>query len=365
MKKSCILTFHRTLNYGAILQTYALQKTLDKLDMPNQILDYRNKRLEQRYVKKTLFSEIKKFSIRDLAFYILMGRTHNKKLKEFQYFANKFLKFSKPLLTKEDLKQISKEYDSFIVGSDQVWNYKITDFDKTYFLDFIKEAKKNSYSASFGFDKLESHKKEYSILLNDFQNISVRELQGVNIVKKLISRKAEIHIDPTLLLNKFEWEKLSNEYKISKKYILVYGINGEKNMINMAKKLAKKNNYKIVVMMYSFKWSPKIKYEWSLNPQKFLSLFMNAEYIITNSFHGTAFAINFNKIFFTELQNNKHKVNSRLFNILTLFNLENRLITKKNLENPDTEINYNTTNKILEKERTKSLKYLYKIVRGN
>jgi len=361
-KRIGIITYHRAINYGAVLQAYALQKKIKELGAECVILDYRNQKLENKHKKKGFF-DCKK--IKDFANYLLLAKNHNTKYDKFRKFAKNYLEISEPLYSLNDLKAIEEKYDRFITGSDQVWNYKINDMDVAYFLDFTKEkSKKATYAASFGISSIPNeYRQRYYNLLRDFDNILIREKQGVDIIRELLCKEAKVVLDPTLLVSKEEWYSLAKGNQFNrKKYILVYAFGGSKYIMDLAKNISKQTGYQIICISNTYKKSINTKYVKSAGPEEFLGLFKNAEYIVTNSFHGTAFSINFNKQFFTELLPESHGTNSRLQDILDLFDLRHRQILSSNINISDTQIDYSKVNKILTTERKKSLSYLERIV---
>ena len=183
------LTYHRAVNYGAILQTYALQKVLDKLGVENEVIDYRSDFIEWIY-KPFCMRKVNNFW--NFLTVIEGAPIKSRKMKQFSDFANKNIRVSKEKYTKSNISNANDVYDLFITGSDQVFNFKCSNNDKNYFLDFVKDTtKKSSYAASFGFDKIpDEHTDEYKRLLSTFENISVREQQGVNIVKESVGKEA-------------------------------------------------------------------------------------------------------------------------------------------------------------------------------
>jgi len=277
----------------------------------------------------------------------------NKKKLLFRKFINKYIK----------LKSKINDEDVFIVGSDQVWNYKITDFDDVFLLNLNeKNIKKYSYAASFGIEKIEDeYLYKYKELLLDFDFITVREHQAYKILKNQMNIESEIVLDPTLLLDASQWSKIFKKNKTENKYILMYLIIKDDKIIDFALQLSKKTGLKIIFISdHIFERVKGIKYLGFISPEKWAYLFYNAEFVVTNSFHGVAFSINFNKNFFVDLLPKAlSDVNSRIIDILKLFSLENRLIDKVTMMD---NINYKSINDILKQEKQKSLKYLKKII---
>ncbi|MDD5416930.1 MAG: polysaccharide pyruvyl transferase family protein [Candidatus Aenigmarchaeota archaeon] len=360
-KKIGILTYHRPLNYGAALQAYALQEKVKELGAKCAIIDYRNNILENRNRKLTLFTCK---TIKELMLYILRGRSYNRKLKNFRGFGEKYFNLSSTCSTKEEVKGISSDFDKFICGSDQVWNHKINGFDEVYYLNFLENPeKKNSYAASFGFKQIpEEYKSRFYSLLKDYNKLSVREHQGAKIIEQLLGYSPQVVLDPTMLLTKEKWFEIIKPYEHNKKYILVYCFSHEDKVISLAKKIAKKTGYDVISILKPYTPHLGVKYEVELAPDEFLGLFKGAEYVVTNSFHGTAFSILFNKQFFTEFLPEQLGVNSRLEDILEIFGLKSRIITNDDPAVIENKINYDPVNRILEKEREKSTNFLKQIV---
>lgn len=356
-----ILTFHNSDNYGAILQTFALQSKLTNLNYDAIIIDYvcKNKLDFYKIFKfdksKSLIRNIK--VILDSPFKLV-------KVKKISSFTGRALiKTNRTFYSSKELKDANLNYDMFICGSDQIWNYENTKFDKTYFLDFVDECnKKMSYAASFGVKIIKKeYYNEYKKLLNDIKYLSVREESGKNIVKELINIECPVVLDPTLLLNKNEWLDLIRKYKTRKyknRYILFYTIHNSVEIEKIAEKMAKKNRCKLIRInprgiIDIFK-SCKLSIP---NPIEFVDLINNAEFIITDSFHGTVFSLNLNKEFFVYLENGI-KNHSRIENILKKCNLENRIIREYRELSIPKRINYNEVNEILEYERNKSIDFI-------
>ena len=355
-KRIGILTFHRTINYGGVLQAYALKKVIERLGCECNIIDYKNQYIEKiNEVKLIKFNGVKEFLNGMLSF-----KSKKNKLEKFIEFRQVFLKPTGCIN-----EYISDEYDSFIVGSDQVWNYLLSDFDRTYFLDFVKGSrKKNAYSASFGISNIpEEIKAEYSNLLSTFNRISIRENSGLEIIKDLIDAEVSVVLDPTLLISQTEWKQF---FKISKKiykeYIILYLMIPEPNILRFTEELSRLTGCEIIYITSKVKKTINARYAREVSPTEWVELIMNAKYVVTNSFHGVAFSINFNKEFFMGLLPEPSEVNSRLENVLRLFNLEKRKINNYSKPIDFHSINYETVNNILRKERDESIRFLNSII---
>ncbi len=353
-RKNCgIITFHEAINYGAVLQAYALKKVVGRYCDVHFVRHSNNAILKRNTIAPgfpTSLGGLKRFVIKSLTYI-----PNYKKHIYFKKFRDEFL-----LDTPETFA------DFYITGSDQVWNNACTDFDKAYFLDFTDDIKKNSYSASFGFDSVPQDKvAEYRALLNGFNNISVREKTGKSIVADLLGRDVSVTLDPTLLLTKEEWSELIHpvEYK---KYLLVYAFEITDTMVSFVNEVANKKGLRILVLLPEkslWKKSPfkNAKYINYISPSDWVSYFYHADFIVTNSFHGTAFSINFNKQFAVELLPPPAKVNSRLVDALELFELERRYLSNPDILN---NVGFEKANQILAEKRRESIDYLKSIVEG-
>ena len=206
-KKTGILTFHRALSYGAVLQSYGLQNFLLKNNIDNEIVDYRCDYMidhYQRVIRKTKGNKLKGF-----LWSLYTAPDVMKARKIFNSFAEKNLKMSR-LYDKDTIKGAGPEYNNFICGSDQVWSPTCVGFDPVYFLTFANSEQKYSYAASIATKEIpENIKEEFTKRIADFRGYSLREASGKEMVEKLTGKNANVHIDPTLLLEKVDWDKLA------------------------------------------------------------------------------------------------------------------------------------------------------------
>ena len=366
MRKIGILTFQNADNYGALLQAYALKKTIKDTGHKADILNYYSPKLPKDYKifrlpkisPKDIVKKCAKFILSPFLLYIRW---------KFKGFRKQYLTDIEPVYPNK-IENYANKYDIFITGSDQVFNPRITNFDRNYFLSFSKDKNKNfSYAASFGLSLKDLSDNEKEFLkenLANFNSLSVREKQGNEIIESLLSYKSEVNIDPTLLLSKAVWQKIAVSPK-KKKYVLLYLMYKDKNIINFARKLAKTNHCKLIFISYSLDIIDRVPAKHiTPTPQEWIGLFLNAEYIVTNSFHGFAFSVNFNKKFFLGHLPSHMPVNSRLDNLLEITGLYNRLYTNfSDTDNYDTPIDWQNVNKKLESERQKSLNYLQEITK--
>lgn len=314
-----IITFHRALNYGAVLQAYALQQFLDRIGIENEIIDYRCSYIEDFYkpIKETPFSNPAMFAKE-----VVYSSKNILKRRRFEEFILQYIKVSRIVQTLDELRQMNKEYDFFVAGSDQIWNMRWSGFDTAYFLDFADDQKKYSYAASFGFDEIpEDQKDKYHTMLQSFQKLSVRENTGKKIIKDLLQREAVVHIDPTCLIEKSQWEKISIKPE-ENGYVLVYMLDKSEELLNYAERIAQERGMKIIRILDTLRKDRKHDNRGFISPAEFIGLFANAGYVITNSFHGLMFSTIFEKDFCLQYQKREGAPNSRLRDFVKAYALE-------------------------------------------
>ncbi|MDC7236752.1 MAG: polysaccharide pyruvyl transferase family protein [Sphaerochaetaceae bacterium] len=359
-QKIGILTYHTALNYGAILQAYALisylNQNFDKIEV--EVIDYRSKFLDYTYSYQKIFNVDKKlFFPKSILLY--------KKKKIFNNFILNNIKLSQNQYNIKNINDATEIYDKVIVGSDQVWNININGGDLTYFLSFLSKRKRYSYAASIGIDtvKIFENLKIKNELLN-FSAISLREPSNLNIFDQEIRTNiCDVNIDPCLLLDRISWEKIIKNHYHGGKYVLVYMIKYSSNLLVRAKEIARKEKCK-VICIGNFHGITGVKYKSNIDVSSFISLFSNADYILANSFHGTVFSILFHKNFLVEMSHNDGR-NLRLEDLLQLFGLRSRVLNRKAIDSMYNAINWNYIDKKLDEERIKSKQYLRHVIYDN
>lgn len=359
IKKVGILTFHRAINYGAVLQAYALSSILqEKYDV--NVIDYECKQISKNSIIES--SKLKK-----LIKYIIFPRMMTDKKKRINKF-NEFVRDWLPLSTpynESNIELTNGKYDMFVVGSDQVWNLRVTGNDMNYFLKFTTDYKKYSYAASFGGSPriFESKKREIKEALSSFQALLVRENDAVKYINEAgISTEAKLTCDPVFLLSSEIWIKKMNlkKTKSKKGYVFVYIVAQDDHAITFAMNLAKEKNLDVVVnQLYKGKNS-YIKGTISsmdAGPLDFLQLILNAECVVTTSFHAMAFSIIFNVDFYYELSKDANNKNSRLVSLAEIFGLHSRQIDANNKKEQN--IDWEYINNVTKKYSDESKKLLF------
>lgn len=381
-----IVTFVKCDNYGAELQAYALQWKLNQLGYDAELIDLQKIEKDLASNASSILPAIKNrfkvygwkapFEIGKLVVDVLQRKLAAKKNesnaeekhKLFLDFFDKFIRHSNRYYTIEEIRHATDlPYDVYIAGSDQIWNYMHNDNLDVYFLEFAKEfgARRISYAASISAASIPAkYQDEYRNLLKNIQYLSVRELHGAKLIKELTGRDVEVVLDPTLLVTSEEW--LNNVAKnplSGEKYVLVYTLSGSKYIQELCDNIAGCLGCKVVNMKINFRKddSEKMTDLFDLGPQEWVGLISGASYVVTDSFHGTAFSINFNKPF-TTLVNPVSNMNSRVLSILKIMGLEDRIIYDDGTRKMPKElyVDYTEVNKRMEEWRHKSLSFIKK-----
>ncbi len=383
MKKVGIVSCYFKDNYGSMLQAYATKKILDKNEIPNETInikynkDFKNGKRKYYLSQITNFKFIKnklgmvKLKI-DKKLNKQLGKNIAIRTQKYKEFRKEF-NLSRSNNTFKDLTNQAKElYSDVIVGSDQLW-LPVNVVADYYTLNWVPdEINKISYSTSFGFSSIPNKYVElYRNFLNRINYLSTREESGVQIIKDIVARDAKLVCDPTILLTKDEWhEESSKERKYDEKYILCYFLGNNIEHRKFAERLRKKTGYKIVSLNHADEY---VKYSdefcdyapFDIGPREWISLIENAEYVCTDSFHGTVFSILFNKMFFDfRRHNNKSKVstNSRIDSLLDVAGIskERILVGNEDIDKVLTyKIDYNKVNENINKFREDSQKWLF------
>lgn len=362
--KILITTMHRGLNYGSALQVYALSEVLKKLNHTPIILDYIPKRIKTSVVFNSHLATLACIHSNIYQKYNALRGVLILIISNYQYgrFFKKHLHLTQKIYTTEGIEDKIPPVDVYMTGSDQVWNSTHNQgIDKFFFLDFLPEnAKRIAYAASFGKSELDPWEiEETQTLLKRYQTISVREKSGLNILQSLGISNGQHVLDPTLLLDKEEWEKKCLPLNIKEKYVLIYSVESNKNkLIEYAKSIAKALNLKIYMVEWGVKKHPGVdKMICNISPLTLMSYFIQADYIVASSFHGTAFSINLNKPFISVAP---ERFNTRVDSLLAATKLEDRLIKDNgfNLTKALEPINYIQVNNRMQEQRKHSYSFL-------
>ncbi|MDD2391371.1 MAG: polysaccharide pyruvyl transferase family protein [Bacilli bacterium] len=361
MKKIGIITFHCADNLGAVLQVYALQKKINKLGLESEVIDFKPLELLYPYGLKNL-KDVKKRgfikTIKSIVVLIIRRKVKNKR-DVFKKFREKYLVISKQTYYEsEDLNANPPQYDYYITGSDQVWNPDFFEkIGKSYFLDFASPSStKISYAASITKKMDDSFNDVFKKNIDRFDFISIRESEHVRFLKNLTEKPITVALDPTLLLDKEDYNVLLSKSKIKEKYILVYDLEYNEELVKLANKISEEKGYKIVSYSDHKNYENRIKTFRYEGPSEFISYLENAEFVLTTSFHGVAFSVIFKKPFYTI----PHKTRgTRMIDLLNSIGLEDRIVYNfDDLESINYELDYSKPFELLNKRREESSNFL-------
>lgn len=354
MKKVGIITLYDIKNYGNRLQAYALYRVIKKLNCePVEIIHY------EKGLKAFLKKNIKRNRFLTVCSQFIIGILRGNKLKKVIKKCNRlnlFSVFTRKIKSKTVFSD-NKKIDYYVCGSDQIWNPNFAG-QSSYFAAFSDKEKRISYAASFGISELpEKVIDRFKKNLNDMKAISVREAAGAKIVKELTGRDALVAIDPTLMLDKKDWEEVAKkpEFDIPEKYILVYFLGEfEGENLEYVEKLAEENNMKVILLNLK----KENDYWYSTGPSEFIWLIENASLVCTDSFHASVFSILMETPFVAFKRVYKdNDMNSRFETLLGMFGLTDRFIGAVQT-GEEFKTDYSQVSEILNKERQKSLDYL-------
>lgn len=345
MKKIGLITYHNPCNYGATLQALATVKFFKDRNFDIEVIDYTPsskrgfgklgstiKSINGNYAKKICVGIIKNFSYRKMS-------------KSFNRNIDGLFPLSRKYDSIEELRKEPPIVDYYCTGSDQVWNnYYTKQFEEAFFLDFATDNKLCfSYSSSFGKSKFNNKElKEIDKKLKKYKFVTVREKDGLAILRRIGFEKAAQILDPTLMLNREQWNDYVTPNVKAKKYILVYQLHGSSNTIEIAKRFARERGLKIVkisTMYHHLRFGVKNLMLPSF--QEFLGYIKNADYVITDSFHGVAFSLIFKKKIGITLPEN---FSNRITSLLSQIEGENLIV--KNYRKWEKEIDKVSLDKI-------------------
>lgn len=365
-KRVGIITMHKIYNFGSALQAYALQHIVTALGYDAELIDYKFPNVFHGVREKGLLEKIK----------IYVGKTLGlsvgfKTLKVYDKFWKQFFNLSPLYDSPQKLKNNPPKYDVYVTGSDQVWNTDYTKNDYSFLLDFIHNVKKIAYAPSFSKNTIDTqHIDSFKRYLTQYDSLSVREKSGVNIVSELVQKNCSVVLDPTLLVTKEQWNKVADTAKDNykgKKYILLYiqkySFDPSSAIVKLVKRIQQKLNIPVVAFRSMEHVGLSCEVVDGIGPVQFLHLVRNASYIVTASFHGTAFAINYGIPFSTMIKSESFN-DDRQLNLVNMFELKDRMVRMDDdVDNIDLSMSYDRANDLLAQWREHSMNYLQAALR--
>lgn len=362
---------YKDYNYGTVLQAFALYKKLDYLGVKSEYIDY------TASSGLPVWKRICRYFLHPIQ---LWRRLFHKKevnpivafLQSDAFYANKveYDKFIAKIPCSErydinTIKQSDKKYSLFIVGSDQTWSPFLNDTNSLYFLNFTEDRKKNSYAPSLGTSNLsDDYKQLLKKKISHFNHASCREHFGAQLLTELTGKEVIEVLDPTLLLTDEDWKLCEQPVEdLPEHFILVYQLGTRSAIRNYAQMLSKEKGLPIVSLLtneYTKSWDSVID---GIGPAQFLWLIHHADYVVTDSFHGTMFSINFKKQFFsfTKVEGDENEFdNIRLLDALSKYGIEDRII--KVFDNQPKEVDYSKLYPVLNEKRKDSISYMKSLI---
>ncbi len=335
-----IVTFHRAINYGAVLQAYALEKFIKNgLCCKNvEIIDYQKQAQKEAY--KLFRPNNSLLSIVQNLYTLLNINSLNAKYRKYRSFVEKYIDLSSNSYDDTNTELLSKDstrYSYLISGSDQIWNVRMSDFDESYFLAFNNNAEKIAYAPSLGRLDFTPLEEEYFIrYLKTYNILSVREYQSSEYLKKFYSKEIPVLMDPVFLLSAKEWNEISIKPNVSEKYILFYSLGNVAGIRKFVKKLSRETGIKVVTILKSLRdVFSGFEKRFDAGPQDFLGLISNAEYVVTDSFHAVSFSLIYHRKFwaFSSSESAGERGSwTRIPNLLNIAGLENRILNADNCD---------------------------------
>lgn len=363
--KTATITFHSAYNYGSMLQAFALQKIIQKLECDNDIINLRTeiqkfmydyKSCKGNFVKRTVYKIVILPFAKDLA----------KRGDLFELFLERELKLTQEYSSYEELKYSALKYDCFIAGSDQIWNTSAYDFDESYLLSFIKTGKKIAYAVSVGpnIEKVFSNSRKLKKELPLFTHISVREDGTRRIIKDLTGKDTELVLDPTLLLDVDDWKNYSNQRgnisDVNDEYALMYSPFLRNEVVKAARIIHSIHKVNVINTIFFPRRPilPGIQNRFATGPWEFIHLLEKSKFVISGSYHAVAFSILFHKPFIAIDGMHDNRIKTLLENT----GLINRSVSSDNLYSLDMDFisncNFDVAERYLKLERKRSIEYL-------
>ena len=325
------ITCHDVYNHGASLQAYALQTYLESLGHHVEIIDYKPDYLSSEYKLWVVANPVyDKPFIRLLYLMVkLPNRLYSlKRKKAFDSFTKNYLKLTNHRFeTYDQLNEAGLDADVFIAGSDQIWNTFLPNgTDPAFYLDFTpKTSKRISYAASFATEDVVEEKKMFVCkMLQNFDFVSIRERCSLPLLESLGRKDGTVVSDPVFLLPRDQWNELLPEESIKEMYLLVYDTEQSDSLRRTALRIAKEKKLKIYNVS-AFRMGYADKDLWASSPLEFVRLIRDAKYVVSNSFHATAFSLIFERDFC--VINRSERINERMKSLLQDLSLEKRLVT--------------------------------------
>lgn len=364
--KVAVITRHAITNYGSLLQAFATQQVIENLGHTCEIIDYIRDDESYSQHEKTLLARKPKWNRNPIKKAIYLALRQPESIasgRRFEAEQSKYLHLTKRYASPDELLKDKPIADVYMTGSDQVWGpVENGSYDSSYCLSFTNDSDKRiAYAASFGRTEMTREVDDYlKKWLSRYRYIGVREDSAVSLLNNMGIGSVQV-LDPTLLLDSVFWSKIAKPIE-ENKYVLVYQLHNDKRVGGYAAQVAKAFGLPLIRVSTSFhQISREGKLIWCPEIGEFLSYIKNAACMVTDSFHGTAFAINFNTPFVEVLPNNK--TGTRNMSILKLTGLSDRILRdNEDIALAKEKIDYSRANRIIKEKRKDSLNVLKNMI---
>lgn len=361
------ITYHMSDNFGSVLQAYALNRLLNLLGFNSYIINYQKASVRELY--KIIQPPTSLYNVLTDIYHLFYYSKLRSRQVRYSAFRENYLALSDEIYSsREQLQSKPPHADVYICGSDQIWNSSIVDFDDSYLLDFVKEGRKISYAAS-GISASTTQDKlaHISQLITTFDAVSVREKIAQNRLSAISAKAIAYVLDPVFLLSQEEWSGICVKPK-EKHYMFCYFAGGvSKEFEHYTRELAKKQHMRRVILMPEWRnlYRPGKK-AYEFGPIEFLSYLQNADFVCTNSFHGTAFSIIFNRPFVVGMH--APYTDQRIRSLLEDCSLGYReidpsaqeIVDLEDLFNPD----FSIANRVIEEKRKECILWISNAIEG-
>lgn len=362
MKKSVgIITMHKIYNFGSALQAYALMRVICDLGYETELIDYQFPNAYHGVRKKNFIKRLKNWIGRRLS--LTQGFAT---LNAYDRYWKSFFCLSVPYTSPKMLKENPPRYDVYVTGSDQVWNTDYTKDDSSFLLAFVKDGKKIAYAPSFSKSTLDDRYVDmFKTYLSQYDSLSVREESGVELIRNLIQRESSVVLDPTLLLTRDEWNKVADteedHYK-GRRYIFLYiqkySFDPSESIVKLVKTVKERLGLPVVSFGSMEHVGLSCEVVNGVGPIQFLHLVRNASYIVTASFHGTAFAINYG-IPFSSMIKSESFNDDRQMSLMSMFKMSDRMVRMDDdMTSLNLSVSFDRANELLSYWRQQSKEYL-------
>lgn len=372
-KKIALFSCHRDPNYGSMLQAYALAEAIKQQGWEAEYIDYYSlddPRKLFRRLKWVINWPLKKVKglLRsprpksEFSFFSAVEFANT--TAAFKRFHKEYIPVSNQRYFYDTIKRKLKveDYCNYIVGSDQTWSPLLYMPKKSYFLDFAELPRRNAYAPSMGTTNVpDEFKKLLTKKLRGFNNLSCREAANSKMLTELLGREVKHVLDPTLLLKRTDWDKIATKSQIEGEYILVYLLGEKDTIIKFAEMLAQRYQLPLYYVLTRPKYMSMKNLLSGVGPDDWVGLVRNARYVVTDSYHGVLFSVNYNVNFYAFSKREgglDSEDNGRIVEFLKFVGLEERFQDDKNNPKIISDIDYSKANKVIRTMRINSLDYL-------